>query len=92
MIHSYETAYGLDGRYTTRLFDTATGNISTSTDKSGQVTSYSYDNIDRITSVWDSKGNVTSFYKGNDWEGQVSDTKKNGSLISAYSYDIVTAN
>ena len=39
-------------------------------------------------SVWDEKNTVTNFYTDGDFEGQVSDTSKNGALTAIYAYDM----
>ena len=88
VVTSYETQRGIDGRFTTRAFNTETGNIATSTDRFGAVTSFDYDSIDRLVSVWDEKNTVTNFYTDGDFEGQVSDTSKNGALTAMYEYDM----
>ena len=88
VVTSYETQRGIDGRFTTRAFNTETGNIATSTDRFGAVTSFNYDSIDRLVSVWDEKNTVTNFYTDGDFEGQVSDTSKNGALTAMYEYDM----
>ncbi|MDX9703537.1 MAG: hypothetical protein RBU23_10900, partial [Candidatus Auribacterota bacterium] len=90
VLRSYETERGIDGRFTTRLFNTVNGNVLTSTDRLGQVMSFNYDNIDRLVSVWDTKNNVTKFYTDGDYEGQVSETSKNGSLTAMFSYEMTT--
>ncbi|RJP56366.1 MAG: RHS repeat protein, partial [Candidatus Auribacter fodinae] len=90
IVRSFETARGIDGRFTTRAFNTDTGNIATSTDRFGKVSSYYYDSVDRLLSVIDSRNNVTSFYTDGIWEGQVSGTSKNGNLLSAFSYEMVS--
>ena len=82
VVNSYETQRGIAGRNTTRAFNTETGNIATSTDRFGKVTSFNYDSIDRLVSVWDEKNTVTNFYTDGDYEGQVSDTSKNGTRYS----------
>ena len=88
VVNSYETQRGIAGRNTTRAFNTETGNIATSTDRFGKVTSFNYDSIDRLVSVWDEKNTVTNFYTDGDYEGQVSDTSKNGTLTAEFSYDM----
>jgi len=67
---SYETARGISGKYSTRAFNTTTGNIATSTDEYTKVSSFAYDSIDRIVSIWDAKGSVTNFYTDGVWEGR----------------------
>ena len=88
VVTSYETQRGIDGRFSTRAFNTETGNIATSTDRFGAVTSFNYDSIDRLVSVWDAKNTVTNFYTDGDFEGQVKDTSKNGSLTASYEYEM----
>ena len=87
---SYETSRGDVNRISTRAFDLATGNIATSTDRYGQVTSFDYDSIDRLVSVWDSKNAVTKFYTNDPWEGQVSETSKNDGLTAVFSYELTS--
>ena len=87
---SYETSRGDENRVSTRQFNLATGNIATSTDRYGQVTSFAYDSIDRLVSVWDSQNSVTKFYTNDPWEGQVSETSKNDGLTAVYSYELTS--
>ncbi|MCB1195289.1 RHS repeat protein, partial [bacterium] len=89
VIRSYDTDQGLAGRVTTRHFDTNTGNIDTSTDRFGRVSTFIYDtNDDKLVSVYDTQNNITNFYTSGDWDGQVKDTSRNGSLTSVFSYEI----
>ena len=89
IVRSFETDGQFTSAFTTRLFDTQTGNILTSTDKNSSITSFAYDG-DVLESVWDDKNSVTIFYKTTDAKGQVESISEDGALTANYSYEMDT--
>lgn len=83
------------GRPTTTATSTATvtraynalGLLSSYTDATGQTTTYSYDEKDRLTSVSDGKGLRTQGYDANDNVISVTDSQLPGAVAGAYDAD-----